>query len=232
MHLQSVQATVKMANAPELSLRGGRRPTWRPEREARGSALGVQSRGGTCSPHRPPIKTHQPIASVAALIERHAGWQYLRYAFCGVKLSSLSFRGAKRRGNLAESGPITGEPAAKTELPSRDCTPRALPRASRSGRHVGLWPPRNDNSGSFAILTAACTRRKCGAGSGMTLPYNGVCGRRECTEICRCATRRRGRRPLQRTAGSLGKFSIFRLPRAFLSCQIQIRYKNRTGSFG
>ena len=44
MHLQSVQATVKMANAPELSLRGGRRPTWRPEREARGSALGVQSR--------------------------------------------------------------------------------------------------------------------------------------------------------------------------------------------
>ena len=28
-------------------------------------------------------------------------------------------------------------------------------------------------------------------------------------------------RPLQRTAGSLGKFSAFRLPRAFLSCQIQ-----------
>ena len=108
-----------------------------------------------------------------------------------------------------------------TAVPSRDCTPRALPRASRSGRHVGLWPPRKDNSGAFAILTAACTRRKCGAGSGMTLPYNGVCGRRECTEICRCATRRRGRRPLQRTAGSLGRFSAFRLPRAFLSCQIQ-----------
>ena len=33
-----------MVNAPSLSLRGGRRPTWRPEREARGSALGVQSR--------------------------------------------------------------------------------------------------------------------------------------------------------------------------------------------
>ena len=29
---------------PSLSLRGGQRPTWRPEREARGSALGVQSR--------------------------------------------------------------------------------------------------------------------------------------------------------------------------------------------
>ena len=32
------------------------------------------------------------------------------------------------------------------QLPSRDCTPRALPRASRSGRHVGLRPPRNDKS--------------------------------------------------------------------------------------
>ena len=46
-HLQSVQATVKMANAFDLSLRGGRRPTWRPERAARGSALGVQSREGS-----------------------------------------------------------------------------------------------------------------------------------------------------------------------------------------
>ena len=46
-HLQSVQATVKMANASDLSLRGGQRPTWRPEREARGSALGVQSREGS-----------------------------------------------------------------------------------------------------------------------------------------------------------------------------------------
>ena len=74
-HLQSVQATVKMANASDLSLRGGQRPTWRPEREARGSALGVQSREGshvdrtrhcrgaacrsrrrTYSPYKPPSK--------------------------------------------------------------------------------------------------------------------------------------------------------------------------------
>ena len=46
-HLQFVQAAVKMENAPDLSLRGGRRPTWRPERAARGSALGVQSREGS-----------------------------------------------------------------------------------------------------------------------------------------------------------------------------------------
>ena len=49
-HLQFVQAAVKMENAPDLSLRGGRRPTWRPERAARGSALGVQSR--RTRPHR------------------------------------------------------------------------------------------------------------------------------------------------------------------------------------
>ena len=35
--------------------------------------------------------------------------------------------------NPAES---RGKRSAKTQLPPRDCTPRALPRASRSGRHV------------------------------------------------------------------------------------------------
>ena len=40
---------------------------WRPEREARGSALGVQSREGTRSLYRPPLKWYAPIASVAAL---------------------------------------------------------------------------------------------------------------------------------------------------------------------
>ena len=41
-HLQSVQATVKMANASDLSLRGGRRPTWqsRSTRPHRGKATG------------------------------------------------------------------------------------------------------------------------------------------------------------------------------------------------
>ena len=42
------QVDDKTVIAPDLSLRGGRRPTWRPERAARGSALGVQSRGGSC----------------------------------------------------------------------------------------------------------------------------------------------------------------------------------------
>ena len=100
---------------------------WRPEREARGSALGVQSREGTRSLYRPPLKWYAPIASVAALTaqplaalppygcgvpftggERHAGWHYLRHKFIGARPPSLSFRGAKRRGNLLQ--PVTFSP--------------------------------------------------------------------------------------------------------------------------
>ena len=73
-----------------------------------------------------------------------------------------------------------------TAVPSRDCTPRALPRASRSGRHVGLRPPRNDNSGAGSILTAAGTGCECSAGSGMPLPYNSRCGRRSATKPTAC----------------------------------------------
>ena len=56
--------------------------------------------------------------------------------------------------------------AAKTQLPARDCTPRALPRASRSGRHVGLRPPRNDKSVCLAPLNYCCNTRNCLRRSG------------------------------------------------------------------
>ena len=122
-HLQPVQAIVKMALGPRFVIARRPRPTWRPEREARGSALGVQSREGSAVSYRLPLKWHAPIASVAALTaqplaalppygcgvplagsERLGGWQYLRYVFYGVRSPGLSFRGAKRRGNLAEPG--------------------------------------------------------------------------------------------------------------------------------
>ena len=50
LHRHKKRAIVKMACTPDLSLRRGRRPTWRPERAARGSALGVQPR--RTRPHR------------------------------------------------------------------------------------------------------------------------------------------------------------------------------------
>ena len=98
--------------------------------------------------------------TVAALSERHRGLQYAPHCLYGARLSDLSLRGAKRRGNLAEPDRTTGKSSAKSQLPSRDC-------------HVGRWPPRNDKSEAFAILTMACTDCKCVAGRGMPLPYNG-----------------------------------------------------------
>ena len=47
------------------------------------------------------------------------------------------------------------------QVPSRDCTPRALPRASRSGRHVGLRPPRNDKSGPQCHFNDSLYGRQC-----------------------------------------------------------------------
>ena len=100
--------------------------------------------------------------------------------FGGSRLPGLSLRGAKRRGNLGKAAAISPMAFPHSDRVLRDCTPRALPRASRSGRHVGRWPPRNDKSEAFAILTVACTDCKCAAGPGCPLPYNGGCDQRDC----------------------------------------------------
>ena len=49
--------------------------------------------------------------------------------------------------------------------------------------------PRNDKSGAITVLTGACTSRQRCAGSGMPLPYNSGCGRRNCFKICNCQWR-------------------------------------------
>ena len=159
LHGRFVPAAAKMASTPELSLRGRFAPVAISGRHLQG-VQGID-------------KTHKPIASVAALSERLWQPQVLQQRFGGSRPPDLSLRGGRRptwqsRGTCR----IIGKPSAKSQLPSRDCTPRALPRASRSGRHVGLWPPRNDKSGAFAILTAVCTGCKCIAGPGCPLPYN------------------------------------------------------------
>ena len=43
--------------------------------------------------------------------------------------------------------------------------------------------------GTGSILTIVCAYRRHCAGRGMPLPYNGVCGRRWCPEICSCQWR-------------------------------------------
>ena len=101
---------------------------WRPEREARGSALGVQSREGshvdrtrhcrgadsrarrrTYSPYKPPSK-----------------WQTLPICHCEEANGRRGALSAKREEvplgcNLAVPGRNVGKPSAKSQLPSRDC---------------------------------------------------------------------------------------------------------------
>ena len=130
-------------------MRGGQRPTW-------------QSREGTYSSCKVSTKTHQPIASVAALSERHAGWQYWWHEFNGAMLPDLSLRGPE--GAVAISG-------------KQLCFRRSFRDIQHStARLPRRFAPRNDKSGAFAILTAVCTDYKCAAGPGCPLPYNGWCG--------------------------------------------------------
>ena len=149
-HCLSERAIVKTATAPDLSLRGGRRPTW-------------QSREGTSSSYKVPIKTYQPIASVAALTaqplaalppygcgvplagsERLAGWQYSGHVFYGMRPPSLSFRGAKRRGNLKQ---------ALTISPGLSCVPGVYCEIAAAPAE-----PRNDKSGEYGGAPAPFCR--------------------------------------------------------------------------
>ena len=180
-----------MVQAPDLSLRGGRRPTWQ-SRE--GTALRNepsskrqppptchceeaqptwQSREGTSSSYKVPIKTYQPIASVAALTaqplaalppygcgvplagsERLAGWQYSGHVFYGMRPPSLSFRGAKRRGNLLQQ---------PSNSPRLSCVPGVYCEIAPQGHFLALRAqgatapsgPRNDKPESRCGRRAA-----------------------------------------------------------------------------
>ena len=118
--------------APNLSLRGGQRPTWRPEREARGSALGVQSREGSCV---------------------FAGLSCYPTGYCEIATAPLGPRNDN-------SGVHTILLLAMTRQESARCTSALLrlnhPRTRRSGSAATgwLWVP--------AILMAARSKRRCG----------------------------------------------------------------------
>ena len=124
-HLQPVQAAVKMVTAPDLSLRGRFAPVAISGRHLQ-FVQGVD-------------KTHGPIASVAALSERH--WQSQIWRHSWRTYNALKFviaRPRRGRGNLGKAVTIS---------------PMAFPRSSRVLRdcHVGLWPPRNDTSGGAVV---------------------------------------------------------------------------------
>ena len=138
----------------------------------------VPSRRCTDDSYWVSIKTHKPIASVAALTaqplaalppygcgvplagsERLWQLQVSRHFRRAYRLSSLSLRGGRRptwqsRSTRLHRGKATGEIAT------------AFPRLPRR------FAPRNDNSGAIIILMLACSVRRCSAGRGMPRPYN------------------------------------------------------------
>ena len=145
----------------------------------------VRCRGAVCpsrrnaaDPYRLPAKTHQPIASVAALTaqplaalppygcgvplagsERLAGWQYSGHVFYGMRPPSLSFRGAKRRGNLKQ---------ALTISPGLSCVPGVYCEIAAAPAE-----PRNDKSGGFPHPEGRNDKseNRCGRRAASANPY-------------------------------------------------------------
>ena len=126
-----------MANAPDLSLRGAKRRgnlavlCWIsrklrrkrncfPEIAPQGHFLALRAQGATA----PSGPRNDKSGSIAPLNSCH---QYCQPAWRSLSAATDAIGRCVFIDTLHE-----------LEVPSRDCTPRALPRASRSGRHVAL----------------------------------------------------------------------------------------------
>ena len=118
-------------------------------------------------------KTYQPIASVAAVSDRLAGWQCLQRKFIGAMPSSLSLRGGRRptwqsRSTRPDHRKAIGENAT------------AFPRLPRR------FAPRNDTSGSAVVyqrpptVELPCTGRSL---SAATVKFDSDCVRRHSVYI-------------------------------------------------
>ena len=135
---------VQRRKVPDLSLRGGRKPdaaiSGRHLQLAQAAVKMVRIDCVCSGAHCAAVGGFAALRMRRALAgsDRLAGWQYLRYVFYGVRPPSLSFRGAKRCGNLAGPGWITGK-----FRQNRDCLPEIATGAKR---------PRNDKSGGLAPL--------------------------------------------------------------------------------
>ena len=190
MHLRNKQTIVKTVNAPNCHC------------EERSD---VAISGRQLQFVQGVDKMHGPIASVAALTaqplaalppygcgvplagsERHAGCQYLRHGFNGMRLPGLSLRGPN--GAVAISGrqlrfrrgfPVIHSGTAR--LPRR-----FAPRNDTSGECGGAPAPSNGLMTPYKALTdcrytpyfgayrltTACLLRQCSAGPGCPLSHN------------------------------------------------------------
>ena len=126
-----------MANAKGLSLRGGQRPTWRPEREARGSALGVQSRSSRL--HRGKV-TGEIATAFPRLPRPRWGLAMTRQgsAAMGTVRRTASAVLLPLRGRAGHAPPLQGQCGLnggwyKSAMPSRDCHVASLLAMTRQG---------------------------------------------------------------------------------------------------
>ena len=125
-----------------------------PNCHCEGASRPWQSREGTCSPYRPSLK-----------------WYALPNCHC---------EGASRPWQSHAPTSEFAEVALLSTRILRDCTPRALPRAARSGRHVGLRPPRNDTSGEHGAGNGALhriSRPIAASRTGLAVPAPTTCYR-------------------------------------------------------
>ena len=95
-----------------------------------------QSREGTCSLYKLLLKRCAPIASVAALSERHAGQQHVAHGFCGVTPPELSLRG--RFAPVAISQYLAG--LWESCRRNRNCLHEIATSASGLLAMTNLWP--------------------------------------------------------------------------------------------
>ena len=99
---------------------------------------------------------------------------------CHPTMSCEIATGAKRPRNDTSGGAVVHQRPPAVEL---SCTRRSLSAATP---HIL----------AFTVLSLTCTDRQHSAGSGMPLPYNGVCDQRECLpEIATGAKRPRNDKP-------------------------------------
>ena len=149
------------------------------------------SRRYTADSHRPPSKRRwPPTGSVAVFPERPVGdIQPQKCSGAPLHRPDVSLRGGRRptwqsregTHDFADRFPTIQSGAAR--LHPKGTSSRFALRAPRR------LAPHNDKSGVITVLTGACTSRQRCAGSGMPLPYNSGCGRRNCFKICNCQWR-------------------------------------------
>ena len=171
-----------MANASDLSLRGGQRPTWRPEREARGSALGVQSREvshvdrtrhcrgadsrarrRTYSPYKPPSKWQTlPICHCEAPEgpwQSREGSHDFADSLPGIRLSSarLPRRFAPRNDTSGEREVHQRSPAVELPYTRRSLSAATVKfgsdRVRRHSVYIGSAFPRLPRARSALAMT-------------------------------------------------------------------------------